>query len=635
MSRRTAGDHGFALEATILLLVLMAGLIGAGLLAHLMVQRASGLDTQMARVTHAAEGGADHVMAQLNVAIQDGAISPAELAALTPPVIPGTTVSVTGTAVGPAVPGTIANGPYTGLIALNQRIDIGVTATDPARNRADAVVSVNAQSIPLFQFGVFYEEDLEIHNGPRMDFAGWVHSNGNIYLSSDNQYFQDMITTPGSLYWQRKAYNDRRTGVYINNASGVPVNLTFDSRSQPVPANFVNASQASFDGRVMTSAHGVTPLRLPLPPGMPAIELINPRDPADTPEEQAVKFAWKADWHITVDLSNLALGCLGAFANVGVVSPTGTFRTGGRTLPDPVTDCPLIFRFLSDAFHEGREHIGVDLLEVNLGALYTWIAGDPVNRRTAIIYITFVNAAPPSGGTPNLNSARDFPAVRLVNGAQLGAPLSLATDRPLYIQGNFNSQLWQPTSLLGDAVTFLSSAWSDGAHPWTPGWNPDGTTQSFANTNAARAATRCMPRSPPGTRPHRATGRCRDAPRPSRPPWCLRPRITAAASRTSPGSWRPGAAAGPWCTAVPWSRCSRAGMPPGAAGTGEPTTTHPLATGSSTSGSAIPTSSPRERRWSAASSRSPTGRCTEPCAPAVAAVRQGSRSSRHWSSWCW
>lgn len=485
MSRRTAGEQGFALEATILLLVLMAGLIGAGLLAHLMVQRASGLDTQMARVTHAAEGGADHVMAQLNVAIQDGAISPAELAALTPPVIPGTTVSVTGTAVGPAVPGTIANGPYTGLIALNQRIDIGVTATDQARNRADAVVSVNAQSIPLFQFGVFYEEDLEIHNGPRMDFAGWVHSNSNIYLSSDNQYFQDMITTPGSLYWQRKAYNDRRPGVYINNASGVPVNLTFDSRSQPVPANFVNASQTSFDGRVMTSAHGVTPLRLPLPPGMPAIELINPRDPADTPEEQAVKFAWKADWHITVDLSNLALGCLGAFANVGVVSPTGTFRTGGRTLPDPVTDCPLIFRFVSDAFHEGREHIGVDLLEIDLGALYTWIAGDPVNRRTDIIYITFLNAAPPSGGTPNLNSARDFPAVRLVNGAQLGAPLSLATDRPLYIHGNFNSRVWQPASLLGDAVTFLSSAWADGAHAWTPAWNPDGTTQSFANTNAA------------------------------------------------------------------------------------------------------------------------------------------------------
>ena len=109
------------------------------------------------------------------------------------------------------MPKTIANGPYAGLFGLNQQIDITVRADDPRLNRADAVVSVNAQSIPLFQFGVFYEEDLEIHNGPPMTFAGWVHTNGNLYLSSDNTFFQDLITTPGSMFWDRKAYADRGT----------------------------------------------------------------------------------------------------------------------------------------------------------------------------------------------------------------------------------------------------------------------------------------------------------------------------------------------------------------------------------------------------------------------------------------
>ena len=33
-----------------------------------------------------------------------------------------------------------------------------------------SIVSVNAQSIPLFQFGVFYEGDLEIHNVRRSIF---------------------------------------------------------------------------------------------------------------------------------------------------------------------------------------------------------------------------------------------------------------------------------------------------------------------------------------------------------------------------------------------------------------------------------------------------------------------------------
>ena len=260
-----SGRSGFALEATLMLLILLTVLISAGLAATMMVQRSSGVDYRGARATYAAESGADHVMSQLEGDIQDGSISDAELAALTPPALTGFNVTVSGARVGAPVPKTIASGPYTGLFGLNQQIDITVHAVDPRANRADAVVSVNAQSIPLFQFGVFYEGDLEIHNGPPMTFAGWVHTNGNLYLSSDNTFFQDLITTPGSVYWDRKAYADTRNGVWINNAGAVPVNLTFDSRSKPVPNDFRAASQASFDGRLMTSAHGVTPLRLPLP----------------------------------------------------------------------------------------------------------------------------------------------------------------------------------------------------------------------------------------------------------------------------------------------------------------------------------------------------------------------------------
>ena len=173
-------------------------------------------------------------MSQLEADIQDGAVTDPELAALTPPAIAGFNVTVSGARVGAPVPKTVSTGPYTGLFGLNQQIDITVHADDPQANRADAIVSVNAQSIPLFQFGVFYEGDLEIHNGPPMTFAGWVHTNGNLYLSSDNTFFQDLITTPQSVFWDRKAYADRRNGVWINNAAAVPVNL--DVR-QPEPAD--------------------------------------------------------------------------------------------------------------------------------------------------------------------------------------------------------------------------------------------------------------------------------------------------------------------------------------------------------------------------------------------------------------
>jgi hypothetical protein len=468
---------GFALEATLILLILLTMLIGAGVAATMMVQRSAGVDYRGARVTYAAESGADHVMSQLESDIQDGSISDPELAALTAPAIAGFNVTVSGARVGAPVPKTIASGPYTGLFGLNQQIDITVHADDPQANRADAIVSVNAQSIPLFQFGVFYEGDLEIHNGPPMTFAGWVHTNGNLYLSSDNTFFQDLITTPNSVFWDRKAYADRRGGVWINNAAATPVNLNFDSRSQPTPNGFKAASQASFDGRLMTSAHGVTALKLPLPTGMPAIELIKPQSVADAADVRQVKEAWLADMYITVDLNQLGAVCGGGLTYLP--------RPGGKQTPNAAA-CALIFTGRPNAFLDGREDFGVDMLDVDVGALQNWIAGSVANRQVSILYITFANY---SAGT----ATKDYPAIRLINAASLQYPITIATDRPVYIQGDYNSGAWKPSAILGDAVTFLSAGWNDGAHGVFPA-SPTGATAPmwvYAAIAAGHSPTPC------------------------------------------------------------------------------------------------------------------------------------------------
>jgi hypothetical protein len=311
-----------------------------------------------------------------------------------------------------------------------------------------------------------------------MSFAGWVHTNGNLYLSSDNTFFQDLITTPGTVTWDRKAYADRRNGIWINNAAAVPVNLTFDSRSKPVPNDFRAASQASFDGRLMTAAHGVTPLRLPLPAGMPAVELIRPRA-GDPPEVQKVKEAWLADLYVTVDLNQLGATC----AAPG--TPQYLPRPNGRQAPDAV-DCALIFRGRPNAFFDGREDIGVDVLDVDVGALGDWIAANQPGRRVDILYITFINA---NAGV----ATADFPAVRLINGSVLRYPLTVATDRPVYVKGDYNSGAWRPAAILSDAVTFLSAGWDDAAHAGFPA-NPtaaSGEMWVFAAIAAGHSATPC------------------------------------------------------------------------------------------------------------------------------------------------
>ncbi|MEO8031139.1 MAG: hypothetical protein ABJC74_14835 [Gemmatimonadota bacterium] len=471
-------QRGFALEATMILLVLLATLIGAAVAGIVMVQKTAGIDYRGSRTTYASEAGADHVMSQLELAMSDGSISDADLAGLTAPSIPGMTITASGVRNGIAAPRTITAGPYTGLIGLNQRIDVTVQARDQTANRSQVVVSVNAQTIPLFQFGVFYEGDLEIHNGPPLNFAGWVHTNGNLYLSSDNQTFKSMVTTAGNVYHQRKAYNERLNGVAIFKADTVTSTLLdFDSRSDPTPSAFSAKSASHFDSRLQTAAMGVTALRLPLPTGMPAIAMVQPRSGGDTPEVQSVKMAWKADYHLTIDLNS-------PVENVCTGSGVVLTRPNSRQVPTGAA-CAAIFVGKTNAFLEGRENKGVDLLTIDVGALNAWIATDSTHNHIEIMYITFIND---NAGNP----ARDYPAVRLKNGNQLMEPFTVATDAPMYIWGNYNNALvWHPSALMGDAITFLSNDWLDAPHAafaYTATVNPMYVNAAIA---AGHSATPC------------------------------------------------------------------------------------------------------------------------------------------------
>jgi hypothetical protein len=106
-------------------------------------------------------------------------------------------------------------------------------------------------------------------------------------------------------------------------------------------------------------------------------------------------------------------------------------------LPDAAT-CALIFQGIPNAFYEGRENIGADVFQVDIAQLSNWV-GLNATRRTMTFYITFIN----SDGT----TGRDYPVLRLKNGAQLPNPLTVATDRPLYVWGDYNAGIWQPAGV--------------------------------------------------------------------------------------------------------------------------------------------------------------------------------------------
>ena len=447
--------RGFALETTLLLLVMFTIIVLAGLSAVTSLARSSDADYRGARVSYAAEGGADDIMSQLDSKMQDGIINGTDIAALQTPALTGYRMTQFTQTTGVPVSRTITSGPFSGLYSLNQPIDITVAARDSSGSKATAVLSVNAQTIPLFQFGVFYENDLEILNGPAMTFAGWVHTNGNLYMSSASTSYQSQITTPDSVFWNRKDSNNRLSGIYINNAAGSAVNLTFDSRSLSEPS-FKTQSTTKFNGRLMTHAFGVRPLKLPLPSNLPPVTLVLQKNAADVQTVQDVKMAWKSDFYVTVKTGVFQI----ADTNVMKASFCDSLlieRPAGLDIPS-TSACKRIFKPRVNAFYEGREDLRPDLVDIHMDSLRIWSDSAPATRSPRILYIAFTTPAP-------ANANNDYLSVRLRGATQLPKArvttdtggLSVVTEHPMYVLGDYNTIVWRPAALMADAVTFLSA----------------------------------------------------------------------------------------------------------------------------------------------------------------------------------
>lgn len=479
-----AREGGFALPAALAVLVLLSALV-VTVYANAMASFRSGdIDLRKARSHFAAEAGAESAMAQLADMLEDAVLEDAELTGITTPTMTGFQFdSFSILRVGGVQDERITDGPFAGLYSLTQVVDIYSEASDPDGHSSAVMVTAKAQAIPIFQFGVFYERDLEIHNGANMWFAGWVHSNGNVYLNSGaQQYFEDLITTPNKVFWDRKDSHEVFNGTYIDDASGNAVLLDFDSRSEPDPNDFRAESDANFDNRLQTDAYAVDSLRVPLPSGVPPEAVLDERSMADTPLEVQAKMAWKSDWYIEVPLDELA-------------NPNDLCDEMIEVRDDPTkvvpssSDCADIFTLQYNAFYDYKEGAYVDVIDVDISELFDW-TGTDVTRTTRILYIWF-------SGT----SGSDYPAVRLTEGDDLGGPITVATKHPLYVLGDYNDgAIWRPSALMGDGITLLSNSWVDSQH------RPGGTGGGLSGATTTRYYMAVLAGHTPTPSDHEVTG---------------------------------------------------------------------------------------------------------------------------------
>lgn len=241
----------------------------------------------------------------------------------------------------------VPSGPFAGLTATVSPYVANTTATlDPGGSYITGTSTttdggpqvtlqrkLNNYMIPIFQFGMFSNEDLEIHPGPQFYFNGRVHANGNIYASGTTE-FQDKVTTANEIVTDVLRNGGTHATSVTVKVGSTTVSLTKGSvnngpnlpgavsggrgyfptspngtANTPWDTNSIAAAAAGvpnqFGGQVLTRTTGAAPLLLPLQlDGNPTREIIKRRMPNDDVTLSDSRYHTKAEVRILLDDEN-------------------------------------------------------------------------------------------------------------------------------------------------------------------------------------------------------------------------------------------------------------------------------------------------------------------------------------------
>ena len=313
--------------------------------------------------------------------------------------------------------------------------------------------------VPLFQAMFFFENDLEFYKPASMIVSGLVHTNSMAYLSGRSGVpltFQDNVSyvegythssdPPYANQWSGWSANATASPVY---EQGIDEQLNQVSRMEPLgsePAAVINTTDTN-------------------PNNDGFRELIEPPNTSfpDPPEIASRRLFNKAG--IVMKMNG---------NNVTVTGQNGTSLTNAMqtSLKNAV--------ITRTTMYDQREGKNVDVATVDVGKLTTTItAGIPGFNN--VLYVI--------DETPVTKSKPEPKTVRLTNGGVLPPNgLTVVSENPIYIKGDYNTGTTtdpnavpsnnggnpdntkeptntgytrKPSSVISDAVMFLSNAWND------------------------------------------------------------------------------------------------------------------------------------------------------------------------------
>jgi hypothetical protein len=328
----------------------------------------------------------------------------------------------------------VLNSAYAGLKGFVSTYTIVSHARDTASPQdvtAGVLQQLQLASIPIFQFAMYSSGEMEISCGQPFDITGRVHANGILYVEPDNALtFESSVTAVVSiLFPQRDPLDTRGT------PSGSVVYVHPDQKVAPV---------ASFTLPIGTTN---TPQAIR--------EIIEPPPNG----EDAGSPLGRLRYYNQCDM-------LLVVSDAGINATSGHFN--GFATPIPTNELAT-FVSTASSFKDWREGKTVQPIDIDIGKLTAWSLTNS-NLRLALIGSSLTSVY--------VKDTRTLPgtslgAVRVLNGTNLPANgLTVATGRPLYVQGDYNelnpanlgttnTSTTRPASLVADAITILSGHWSD------------------------------------------------------------------------------------------------------------------------------------------------------------------------------
>jgi hypothetical protein len=285
---------------------------------------------------------------------------------------------------------------------------------------------VQLAAVPLFQFAIFYNMDLEINPGPNMTVRGRVHSNSRVYAQPQAtlQFLGD-VTAAGEIIHDKMPEDpsDRSGGRII------------------------------YDGE---HDGGVNSLNLPIgEDNRPsAVRQIVEKPPTEESPESLIgkeRFYNKAD--LIVQVYDDRVDTFGGIGTAGSPSIPWTEASS--------------FLSTNSTFFNKREGKTVNATVLDVGKLVEYNNTlNPIKAASGkdigVVYIQDLRTQ--TGDTQA--------GIKVVNGQYLPpSGLTIATPQPLYVQGHYNAPSGslgtantthtKPAAFIADAITILSQGWSD------------------------------------------------------------------------------------------------------------------------------------------------------------------------------